>query len=133
MSIPKKPELITTNLEHELMIDSEHLNDEIRDQPLLFRKWTNLLSQVQHKASMIKLHLEEREAELVTTFSGNGKGMKVKEIEAAVTLDPTIKQFRRELIEADTLVQEYEGIVRAWHQRHEMLKDLAANFRKELL
>jgi hypothetical protein len=128
-----KKEIIHEDVDMELRIDDRHLNEELMDQPLFFRKWTKLLSEVAKKARTIKLVLEETEAMLHTKLSSDGKGRKVKEMESIVALDSDVKRIKRDLIEAEGMVQEFEGIVRAFYQRHEMLKDLAANKRKELL
>ena len=129
----KKKDLIHNDVDMELRIDDRHLNEELMDQPLFFRKWTRLLSEVSKKAKTIKLVLEETEAALHSKLSNDGKGRKVKEIESMVALDADVKRIKRDLIEAEGLVQEFEGIVKAFYQRHEMLKDLAANKRKELI
>jgi len=130
---PKKQTLVKDGVDQELTIDDHNLNAELMDQPLYFRKYSKLLSDVQRKASVTKLMLEEAEARLHVQYAKNGQGLKVKEIESLVSLDETVMKLKRELVEADGMVKEFEGIVKAFYQRHEMLKDLCANKRKELV
>lgn len=130
---PAKKEIIKDGVDNELLIDDHNLNAELMNQPLYFRKYSKLLSEVQKKASITKLTLEEAESKMYADLSKNGQGLKVRELEAMVALDENIKKLKRELLDADALVQEFEGIVKAFYQRHEMLKDLCANKRKELV
>lgn len=129
----KTRSMVADPLEKELSIDSQRLNEEIMDQPLLYKKWSTLAAQVSKKAKLFKLNLEEKEAELYVLYSSDGTGKKVKEIESAVSLNPDIRRLKRDLIDAEELLEQYEGIIRAFYQRHEMLKDLAANARRELI
>ena len=129
----KKREMIATDVDQELVIDTNHLNEELMDQPLYFKKWTGLLAEVNKKCKIINLTLEEKEAELHIKYANDGTAKKVKEIESAVTSDPEIQKLKRELIDVEELVSRFEGIVKAFYQRHEMLKDLSANKRKELV
>lgn len=129
----KKRELVTDDAGRELSIDDAMLNQELMDQPLSFKKWTNLLAGVSKKAKIIKLTLDEKKAETVTKYSSDGTGKKVKEIEASVAMDPEVRKLERELIDAEEMVDQYTGIVKAFYQRHEMLKDLCANKRREFV
>lgn len=132
-SVEKKQDLILTPIDQELYIDDRILNQELIDQPLRFRKYVRELSKIQHKAKTIKLQLEQAKARAVNKFSCDGTGKKVKEIEAAVVLDLDVMRLEQELIDAEAMVDDYSGITKAFYQRHEMLKDLCANKRKELL
>jgi len=129
----KRREIIHQDVDKELTIDNQNLNEELMDQPLYFKKWTTLLSEVRRKAKVLRFNLEEKEAELYVKLSNDGTGRKVKELESAVTLDPDVKTLKRELVEAEEIVDKFEGIVKAFYQRHEMLKDLCANRRRELV
>lgn len=126
-------EVIHESVDQELLIDDQRLNEELMDQPLMFRKWTRLLSEVSKKAKVIRLTLEEKEAECYAKYSADGTGKRVKEVESAVIQDTDVKRLKRELVDAETMVEEFTGIVKAFHQRYEMLKDLCANRRKELV
>lgn len=129
----KKRELVTDDPGRELSIDEDNLNQELMDQPLLFRKWTRMLSQVSKKAKAIKNKLEYQKALAVSKYASDGTGKKVREIEAAITLDAEVARLENELLDAEELVEEYTGIVKAFYQRHEMLKDLCANKRREFI
>lgn len=129
----KRRELIKEGIDQELSIDDLNLNRELMDQALYFRKYTKELSKVQRKAKAIKAELERTEARLYVKLSNDGKGRKVKEIESMVLLDESVSDLRDQLLEAEELQTEYEGIVKAFYQRHEMLKDLCANARRDMV
>jgi hypothetical protein len=124
-------EIITDAVDMELFIDHHDLNNEVMNQPLLLRKWTKLKSEAHTKAKILKLQLKELESKFTSEYSK--KGYKVKEVEAAVCLEPKVQKMQRDLIEAEETLESFEGIVRAFFQRHEALKELGANIRKELL
>lgn len=129
----KRRELLKEGIDQELSIDDMNLNRELMDQALYFRKYTKELSKVQRKAKSIKAELERTEARLYVRLSNDGKGRKVKEIESMVMLDESVSELREQLLEAEELQTEYEGIVKAFYQRHEMLKDLCANARRDMV
>lgn len=129
----KKRELIVTPIDQELHIDDRALNQELIDQPLRFKKYTQELSKLQRRSKSVKNQLEQARSRAIVKYSADGTGKKVKEVEAAVILDADVMRLEAELIEAEGLVDDYKGIVQSFYQRHEMLKDLCANKRKELL
>jgi hypothetical protein len=118
--------------ERELVIDDQNLNKELMDQPLLMKKYTKILAELNKKASLVKYKLEEREAELQLQFSSDGTGKRVADIEASITLDEQVKKLKRELLDAVEQAEQFTGIVKSIAQRHDALKDLCANARKEL-
>lgn len=124
--------VIYEDADKELFIDEDELDEESANQPLTFRKWTKLKAEVNAKTKIIKQKLKQAEAEAYLFYKNDGQGNKVKDLESLVETDEEIIKLRNELIEAEKLSEEYEGIVRAFHQRHEALKDLSANKRKEL-
>lgn len=127
----EKNGIISDSIDMELLIDIDDLNGEIMNQPLMMRKYTKLKADVHAKAKIIELKLKETEA--LYYIEHSKKGHKVKDVESLVALEPEVKQLKFELIEAEKLLEVYEGIVRATAQRHDSLKDLAANIRKELI
>ncbi len=129
----KNREMITDDVEKHISIDDSRINEELQDHALHFRKYTKILSNLQKKAKAIKLKLEEVEATVYVRLSNDGQGRKVKEIDSMIVLDPEVAKLKRDLLDAEEMVSEYEGIVKALYQRHEMLKDLCANRRKDLL
>lgn len=114
----------------ELFINSEALNDELMDQPLLLRKWIRLKAQVNKKVRVVEQQLKEVEAKVHLDYSQEGG--RVKDVDSKVELHPEVIRLRNELIEAEAMAEEYEGIARAFFQRHEALKEICANIRKEL-
>lgn len=125
--------LLKTNIAEELTIDDLHLNEELMGQPTLMRKYTQELAKLKKSAKSINMQLELKEAEKTTLFSKDGTGRKVSEVEAAVISDPEVQRLKGEVIEAERMQDEYEGIVKSIHQRFEMLKELCANTRKEMV
>lgn len=128
-----KQNVLSDPADIELSIDTGQINHEIMDQPLLMRKWTKLKAEVSARAKSIKDQVKRTEAGVRLGIMKGEKGLKVKDIDAHVELDPQVIKVKDELIEAERLLEEYEGIVRAFYQRHESLKDLAANIRKEVI
>jgi hypothetical protein len=47
-------------------------------------------------------------------------------------MDAEVQKLKTELADTEELEVEFEGIVKAFAQRVEMLKDLSANIRKEM-
>lgn len=125
-----KKEIIFEDVDKELFIDNEALNEELMDQPLLLRKWIRIKAQVNKKVRIVQQKLKETEASVHLKCSNEGG--RVKDVESKVELDPEVTKLRYELIEAEALAEEYEGIARAFFQRHEALKEICANIRKEL-
>lgn len=128
----KRRELVKEGVDQELSIDSHYLNEELMDQPLYFRKYTKELSKIKRKKAAVEQQLEFKESQLTVAFSSDGKGRKVAEVQAAICQDPEVQKLKTELADTEELEIEFEGIVKAFAQRTEMLKDLSANIRKEL-
>jgi len=128
----RKRSLITDEIDLELVVDWENLNEELMNQPLLMRKWTKLKSEVTAKAKAIKEHQKRLEASVRFELAGDQK-LKVKDLDARVLLDEQVIEAQEETIEAERLQEEYEGIVRSFWQRHDTLKELSANRRKEVI
>lgn len=130
MKDAKRKDLIVEDADKELYIDQENLNEELMDQPLALRKWIKLKAQVNKRVRVITQKLKETEAKIHLQFSE--RGGRVKDVESNVELHPDVIKLRNELIDAEELSEEYEGIARAFFQRHEALKEVCANIRKEL-
>lgn len=116
----------------ELRINDLHINEELMGQPLLMKKYTKLLAQLNKKVKAIKNKLEMQEAGLYITLSNDGRGRKVAEIEAMVVQDAGVQTLRIQLYDAEEEAEEYTGIVRSIAQRIEALKELSMNTRKEM-
>ncbi len=121
-------ELIYEKVDQELMIDIKNLNGELMDQALLMRKWTKAKSMASKRAKAIRNKLEYTKAQIYR--DGVRKGWRVGDIQAEVTANPTVQELTNELTEAEYELEQLEGIVRAFYQKHDALKDLSANVRK---
>ena len=121
-------ELIYEKVDQELMIDIKNINGELMDQALLMRKWTKAKSMASKRAKAIRNKLEYTKAQIYR--DGVRKGWRVGDIQAEVTVNPTVQELTNELTEAEFELEQLEGIVRAFHQKHDALKDLSANVRK---
>jgi hypothetical protein len=120
--------LIYEKVDQELMIDIKNLNGELMDQALLMRKWTKAKSMASKRAKAIRNKLEYTKAQIYR--DGVRKGWRVGDIQAEVTANPTVQELTNELTEAEYELEQLEGIVRAFYQKHDALKDLSANVRK---
>lgn len=127
-------DVIVDDVAQELTIEEEYLNEELRDQPLRLRKWTRMEARVARKVKAIGNKLELAEAEAYQRARSSSKSkLTVKDLEIAVNLDPTVVELKEELEEAEEELQELKGVVKAFVQRHEALKEMCANIRKELI
>lgn len=122
--------LITTSIDKELWIDQEDLNNELGDSPLRLRKYTKLKADVHRKLKAIARKLEMARAEAHESYSKEGG--RVKDVEHKVETDPAVMKIKEEHDEAEVLFEEYTGIVRAFFARHESIKEICANIRKEM-
>lgn len=121
-------DLIYEKVDQELMIDIKNINGELMDQALLMRKWTKAKSMASKRAKAVRNKLEYTKAQIYR--DGVRKGWRVGDIQAEVTVNPTVQELTNELTEAEFELEQLEGIVRAFHQKHDALKDLSANVRK---
>jgi hypothetical protein len=125
-----KKEILKDQVEIDLSIDTENLNKEIMDQPLLFKKYSDLDAETQRAVRTAELQVARVKAEAHLKYSQ--KGLKVKDVESMVDIDPVVVEVSNKLLELYETADKIRGIVKALYQRHESLKDLAANRRKEL-
>ena len=115
-------------IDKELMIDINNLNGELMDQALLMRKWTKAKSMASKRAKAIRGQLAYTKGSLHKQYAS--KGLRVGDIEAAIDTDPGVAKLNSELIEAEYEFDALDGIVRAFYQKHESLKELSYNTRK---
>lgn len=125
--------IIMGKIETELFIDQDNLNDELRDQPLLFRKYARLEAEAAKAVRAIELELDRTKAYCHIKISKENEKLKVADKEAMVKIDENVMQIEDELIDAMETHAEMKGILTAFRQRHDALKDLSANKRKELI
>lgn len=125
-------QLITEEVDRELFIDADNLNDELMDQPLLYRKYGKLKSQANKNAKTVKNRLERVIGAARLEFKRANPKATVAEIDALVSMDPTVQQVQGELLDAEELHEDMENIMYTLRQRHENIKELCANIRKEM-
>jgi hypothetical protein len=129
----QKPEgIIHESIDRELYIDINNINDELMDQPLLYRKYTQLKSNSFRNLSALKNKLEQIEATARLEFKKTHNKSTVAELDAMIALDPSVRDVQDQYLNAQEDFDNLEGIVYALRQRHEAIKELAANLRKEM-
>jgi hypothetical protein len=119
---------IYDSVDTELMIDPKNLQGELMDQSLLMRKWTRAKAMANKTAKILRTRQAIHKGNLHKQFAK--QGLRVGDIEAAINTDPQFTRITEELIEAEFEFEMLEGVVRAFYQKHESLKDLSANARK---
>ena len=129
----KNSDLITETIELELSIDADNINAELIDQPLLYRKYSRLEAESAAQVRAIELALNRAEARAHLKFTKTGAKLKVRDLESLVATDETVQKLEDELQEALELHSNMKGVLVAFRQRHEALKDLSANLRKEIV
>jgi hypothetical protein len=112
----------------ELMIDVNNLSGELMDQALLMRKWTKAKAMASKRAKAIRGQLAYTKGSLHKQLAS--KGLRVGDIEAAINTDPGMMKLNDELIEAEYEFDALDGVVRAFYQKHDSLKELSYNSRK---
>lgn len=112
----------------ELMIDVKNLQGELMDQALLMRKWTKAKAMAAKRAKAIRGQLAYTKGSLHKQLAA--KGLRVGDIEASINTDPGMMKLNEELIEAEYEFEALDGVVRAFYQKHEALKELSYNTRK---
>lgn len=127
---PKKNELITDDASMELSIDKDHINDEIMNQPLLLRKWTDICSKASKNVKIIELQLERAKARWYLEYKKEGGS--VKELDSRVKLNEEVVELENKLIDREKTLEQLKGVVTGFRQRHELLKEISTNIRKDL-
>ena len=127
----KDKDIISDNPDKSLFIDVEELNDELAESGLKYRKWNKLKAEASKQVKAIKQKLKETEAQATLAYALEGG--KVAEVEAKVELDDEVIKLREELIEAEYTLEDFIGIMQSMFMRHESIKELCANKRKELI
>lgn len=132
MKVKEKGDLITEPIDRELFIDENNLNAELMDQPLLYRKYGKLKSKAHKNAKSVELKLEAVMAQARLEFKKSHSKATVAEIDALVLLDPKVQELQNQLLDAEELHEDLESILYSLRQRHENIKELCANIRKEM-
>lgn len=132
---PKREQqsLVTDPVDLELSINEDNLNKELIDQPLKFRKWSRFEVEAAKALRLAELKLEHAKAKAYMNVKKQGGKMTVKDLEAAVALDAEVVSAQNNVLEAEEIHSDMKTAVKAFLQRHDALKDLAANRRKEII
>lgn len=112
-------------------IDETSLNDESSYQHVVCAKWANLYSKSIRKASAAKNKFKQVEAEVRLEL--RDKKLRRDIMDAMVESNPKVLEAAAEYEEAEALKEEYKNIVKAAFQRGEMIKEMNANRRRELV
>ena len=131
MPIGRK-KIIKDQVELDLSIDQDDLTDEIMNQPLLFKKYSDLDSECQRALNDCLNYLKLVEAEIHLKVSNDNPKMKVRDLEALVITNDKVQEIKAKLVELEEQASKIRGVLRAAQQRHDMLKELSYNKRKEL-
>lgn len=125
-------ELTKDSVEVELYIDVANLNDELLDQPLLYRKYSKLKSEAYRQMNAFKDKLEFLKSSARLEFKKSQVKSTVADVDAMIVTDPRVQEVLLQYREAEENFEALEGVVYALRQRHEALKELCANIRKEM-
>lgn len=118
-----------------LQIDENNINKELMDQPLLFREYGKMEVEAGDAVRILEVQLERVKAQVHLEFmkqTATGKKMTVKDIESQVLTDERVTKVQDELLDAQQVHDDMRNLMLALRQRHEVLKDVSANLRKEL-
>jgi len=121
---------IDSDLVKDLKIDKDNINEELMNQPLLYRKWSKILAEANRNVRIFEVELLRVKARAHAKYSQIGK--KVKEVESLVMLDDDVVEVYDELVEAEELAENLKGIVVSFRQRHDSLREVSMNLRKEV-
>lgn len=129
----KSREQVKDSVSMDLAIDEQKLNQEIMDQPLLYKKYSELDAGAQKALRSAELYLSQVEAASHIKYSKSETKLKVKDVDALVSIDPVVLEAKNKVIELQEQADKIRGALKACYQRHDALKDLAANKRKEFI
>lgn len=125
-------EILVDKIDQELFIDEQNLNSELMDQPLLFRKYARLEAEAAKAVRAIELKLDRIKSRVHLKIKVDVQNkVTVKDAEALVNVDEEVIKAQDELVNAMEVHDNMKGVLLAFRQRHDALKDLAANKRKE--
>lgn len=127
----KTRKLISERVDLELSIEDENINAELMDQPLLYRKYSRMEAEAAAAVKAIQLKLKNTRANIHLEHSKGGAKLKVKDLESIVDTNEEVIKIENELIEAEEMHSNLKGILVAFRQRHEALKEVSTNLRNE--
>lgn len=128
----QKREAVTDRVTLDLAIDETNLNKEIMDQPLLYKKYSDLDAEAQSAVRLAELQLDQVKARAHLKYSNEGMKRKVAEVDAMVSVDAAVLEAKGNVIRLQEQADKIRGALKAAWQRHESLRELSTNKRKEL-
>lgn len=115
-----------------LRIDENNINKELMDQPLLFREYGKMEIEAGDAVRTLEVELVRVKARVHLDIMKNAPKLKVKDIENMVEVHEKVVKVQNELLEAQKMHDDMRNLIMSLRQRHEVLKDISANLRKEL-
>lgn len=115
-----------------LQIDENNINKELMDQPLLFREYGKMEIEAGDAVRTLEVQLSRVKATVHLSIMKNAEKFKVKDIENMVEVHKDVVKVQNELLKALKMHEDMRNLIMALRQRHEVLKDISANLRKEL-
>ena len=121
-----------SDLMRELRIDRHRLGHELLRQPGKFGWWASLYAEVESKAEILEIRLEEMFGELARHYLRKYKGkLKATELKHRIVGNAEYQKLRRRLWRWKKSERFLKGAVRAFEQRKDVLQSYAADRRKE--
>lgn len=129
----QKSEIVKDRVEMDLSIYPENLNQQLMDQALVYKKYSDLDAEARKAHRDAESYLKVVESTAHIRYSRENPKMKVKDLESLVTLDAQVQQVRAKVSELEEQADKIRGALKAAYQRHDMLKELSYNKRKEFV
>jgi hypothetical protein len=116
------------DLEDELKIDRHSLDRALSRQPGSYAWWSSLHATVKERLDYLEDKLARLHARLALDMK---KGRKATEIKYKILLDPDYRELQDKVRKCKSAERFLAGAVRAFDQRLEALRSLAANTRRD--
>jgi hypothetical protein len=140
MSIKKAPVTVRlsdrdvhhSDLMQELKVDKHRLGSELLSQPAKYAWWGSLYAEVESKADLLEIRLEEMFSELAKNYLENSKGkVTATHVKQLIVGNHKYQKLRRRVWRWRKSERFLKQAVRAWDQRLNALQSYAADQRKE--
>jgi len=125
----REDELILDDVSKDLLIDRDALNKELLDSSLLLKKYGEFKTRTYKKYKVVEQQLKNIEEDLFL----RAEGKNLKEKECRVGQNQSVRELRMHLIDADAEAKQFANYYAQFLTRHEAIKELCANVRKELV
>lgn len=125
--------MLTDSYDNDLFINENELNNELLDQSLRYMKYAKLKAKANKNVKVIKRKLDEIAGSVRSIVREENPSLRVADVDGKVNQNEEVKQVKIELEEAEYIAELLQDATYAFRQRSEMLKDLSANRRKEVI